>query len=79
MSSAAAASPDEPSGFQPPDAPAPEGGGITALLARWLGRAAARSIKIWLKLPRRARILLTGLVMTFCSFGLSMIVSVLTQ
>ncbi|OUL98457.1 hypothetical protein [Variovorax sp. JS1663] len=67
------------SGFQPLDTGIPEEAGIGVFFSRSIRQTASWSTCTWQKLPRLTRIVLTGLLMTSTSFGLSMIVCVLTR
>ncbi|MDR6858807.1 hypothetical protein [Variovorax guangxiensis] len=80
MSSAAATSLDNlHSGLQPLHHLAPKRARISAFLQSVLRQSAARSVEIWHKLSRKTQILLVALLMTFSSFGLSMIVATLSR
>lgn len=81
MNPATAPARNRPSAFQPLDEHdwPPEPSGVSLFLAQLTRQTGALAVRSWQRLPRATRLVLIGLLMTSCSFSLSMIVSVLSQ
>ena len=79
MNPASAPARNQPSAFQDLDDWPPEPSATAIFLSQLIRQTASLSVRLWRKLPRKARLLIIGLLMTSCSFSLSMIVSVLSQ
>ena len=82
MNQATAPARNRPSAFQPLDEGdewPPEPSRASLFLSELIRQTGALAVRSWQSLSRKTRIVIIGLLMTSCSFSLSMIVSILSE